>query len=66
MPFIHVKTIDNKNLWLNLGQVSAISCSAEEPICLIEVSGGEPHQISLEEFARIEPILEAHEEKVIL
>ncbi len=63
MAFIHVKTIDNKNLWMNLDRVSAISCSAEESICLIEVSGGEPHQISLEEFAKIEPILEFHEEK---
>lgn len=63
MSFIHGKTIDDKNLWLNLDQVSAISCSAEEPICLIEVSGGEPHQISMEEFSKIEPILEIHEEK---
>ena len=64
MSFIHVKTIDDKNLWLNLDQITAISCSAEEPICLIEVSGGE-HQISLEEFAKIEPILEIHEEKTV-
>ena len=63
MSFIHVKTIDNKNLWLNLDLVSAVSSSAEDSICLIEVSGGEPHQISMEEFARIEPILEANLER---
>jgi hypothetical protein len=54
MTFIHVNTIDGKNLWLNLDQVCAFSYSPEDSICLVEISGGEPHQISLEEFSRIQ------------
>ena len=64
MSFILVKTIDDKNLWMNLAQVSAFSYSEEEHICLIEISGGEPHQISMEEFSRVEPFLTAHQEKL--
>ena len=59
MKFLQVKTIDNKDLWLNLDRVGAFSFSPEERICLVEISGGEPHQISMEEFRRIEPALKA-------
>ena len=58
MSFIHVKTIDGKELWLNLGQVTAFSYSGDEKICLIEISGGEPHQISMSEFSKIKSTLE--------
>ena len=58
MSFIHVRTIDGKDLWLNLDQVCAFSYSGEEHICLIEISGGEPHQISMNEFSKIQPLLE--------
>ena len=64
MSFIQVTTIDNKNLWLNLDQVCAFSYSPDEPICLIEFSGGEPHQVSMEEFSKIESALKAHQEKL--
>ena len=64
MSFIHVKTIDNKDLWLNLDQVCAFSYSEEEHICLVEISGGEPHQISMAEFSKVEPLLAARQEKV--
>lgn len=63
MAFVHVQTIDGKNLWLNLDQVSAFSYSDEEHICLVEISGGEPHQISLEEFSKVERILADRKEK---
>lgn len=63
MSFIHVKTIDNKDLWLNLDQVGAISFSPEDHFCLIEISGGEPHQVSMDEFTKIEPLLKARQEK---
>ncbi len=63
MSFLQVKTIDDKHLWLNLDQVAAISYSLEESICLIEISGGEPHQISMEEFSKIEPVLRSRQEK---
>jgi len=57
MSFVHLKTIDGKELWLNLGQVTSISFSPGEEICLIEFSGGEPQQISLEEFEKVKPLL---------
>jgi hypothetical protein len=57
MPFIHVKTIDDKDLWINLAQVTAFSYSPDEPICLIEISGGEPHQISMEEFDKFKSLV---------
>ena len=63
MSYIHVQTIDGKHLWLNLERVSAFSYSDEEHICLVEISGGEPHQISLEEFAKVEPRLAGHKAK---
>lgn len=63
MSFIHVRTIDDKNLWLNLERVGAFSYSPQEHICLIEIPGGEPHQISVDEFSKIEPILEAQQDK---
>jgi|GEM_PF-7041155 len=59
MSFIRVRTIDNKDLWLNLEQVGAFSFAPEEKICLIEMTGGEPHQVSMEEFSKIEPLLKA-------
>ena len=64
MSFIHVKTIDGKDLWLNLEQVSAFTYLSDEQICLIEISGGEPHQISMEEFSRVEPLLAARRERL--
>lgn len=63
MVYVHVKTIDGKNLWLNLDQVAAFSYADDEHICLVEISGGEPHQISLEEFSKVEPLLERRKEK---
>ncbi len=57
MKFVHLKTIDNKELWLNLEQVCAFSYENENSICLIELSGGEPQQITRDEFAKIEPFL---------
>jgi hypothetical protein len=64
MSFIHLRTIDGKELWLNLERVTAFSYSDDEHICLIEISGGEPHQISKEEFEKLKPYLNTHSPKV--
>jgi hypothetical protein len=63
MSFIQVKTIDGKELWLNLSQVTSLSFTPGEEICLVEMSGGEPHQISTDEFAKLKPFLEKPKSK---
>lgn len=57
MKFIHTKTIDDKELWLNLELVCAFSYENENSICLVELSGDEPQQIPMDEFMKIEPFL---------
>jgi hypothetical protein len=64
MTYVHVQTIDGKHLWLNLERVGAFSYLDDEHICLVEISGGEPHQISIDEFSRIEPLLAGRKAKV--
>lgn len=57
MFFHEAKTIDGRVLWVNLDNVTSFSWDPGESICLVEVTGSQPHQISREDFLKLKPFL---------